>query len=756
MSEGSGDSQAGRSPDSGKQDSGNQESYQPGRLVADRYQLVREIGRGGMGLVWLAEDVLLGRQVAVKELRPPQGLTDADRRVRQSRALREARSAARIEHPGAVRLYEVIPAAAHDDAVYLIMELVEGPTLEEVIARHGPLPAARVAGYGLQLLDALEAAHALGIVHRDVKPGNIIIARGDRAMLADFGIAHIAGDSRLTTGGIMGTQAYLAPELFDRSPVTPAADLWSLGATLYAAAEGTGPFDKETTSSTLRAILLDDLPVPRCAPDLADAITRLLRRDPQERASVAETRARLLPAARQEPPGQQVTGPQPAGPAAAAQAAPGPRLAWDPSAATGLQPRPALPDPPAAPARKRRFPAFPRLPALPGRTGLRDRRTAIITVVVLALIVAAVGGFLGARLTASGAASAGTARATVTPRAAASGVAASGAARPSPSASSSGGLDNGDLALNATISVPSGTGHEIAFSPGGKMLALYGDPSTADATLWNVADGTEIASLPFGTDPSGVAFSPDGTMVAVAEHFGGVGLWNIASKSVITNFTDPDYATGVAFSPDGRTLAVAGMTGVRLWDVASRTWTGPLPTPGGSFARRLVMFSPNGATLAVARADNGDVDLWDVSRRSLVGEIPSASRDFTGLGSWISFRADSSALVIGSPGTDGTFQGVRLWNIAAGSVVATMVNMGTGGVNALSFSPADDDALAVGGDQSGVVVVWNIKTYNPITIGPDPDGAEIADLAFSPDGGTLATLSIKDHIYLWKVGGQAR
>ena len=370
---------------------------------------------------------------------------------------------------------------------------------------------------------------------------------------------------------------------------------------------------------------------------------------------------------------------------------------------------------------------------------------------MLALIIAAAGGFLGARLTASPASpaspatSAGTPHATVT----------ASAARPSPSASASGGLNNGDLTLRSTISVPAGTGHEIAFSPDGKMLALYGYPSTADATLWSVAGGTEITSLPFGTGPSDVAFSPNGAMVAIAERFGGVGFWNIASKTVITHFMDPDFATGVAFSPDSRTLAVAGLTGARLWDVASRTWTGPLPTPGGSSARRLVAFSPNGATLAVADTDTGEVDLWNVSRRSLIGKVPSASRDLTGLGSWISFRPDSSELALGSPGTDGTFQGTRLWNISAGSVVTTMVNMGTGGVNALAFGPAGDDDLAVGG-KSGVVVVWNIKTYNPITIGPDPGSAEIADLAFSPDGGTLATLGVNDHVYLWKVGSQAR
>jgi serine/threonine protein kinase len=229
------------------------ETRTQGRLVAGRYRLVRELGRGGMGTVWLAADELLGRAVAVKELRPAAGREGADLQNQQQRALQEARSAARIQHPGVITLYEVIPAAAADDPVYLIMELVEGLTLGELIARDGPLPAPQVASYGLQVLDALAAAHALGIVHRDVKPENIMITAGDRAKLSDFGIAHTIGDPRLTSSGVLGTQAYVAPELFDAAPITPAADLWSLGATLYHAAEGHGPFNRDST-------------VPQCGP----------------------------------------------------------------------------------------------------------------------------------------------------------------------------------------------------------------------------------------------------------------------------------------------------------------------------------------------------------------------------------------------------------------------------------------------------------------------------------------------------------
>jgi serine/threonine protein kinase len=246
-----------------------------------------------MGVVWLAEDQLVGRQVAVKELRAPQGLVPAERETFSRRALAEARSAARIHHPGAVTLFDVLPASAGDDAVYLIMELVQGPTLAQVIQR-GPLPAHHVAAFGLQLLSVLQAAHALGIVHRDIKPANIIIAPGGQAKLTDFGIAHTVGDPRLTRSGIMGTQAYLAPELFESAPITPAADVWSLGATLFAAAEGRAPFDRDTAGATLRAILVDDPPVPRCPPPLSAAISWMLQRDPARRATVDQARDTLL------------------------------------------------------------------------------------------------------------------------------------------------------------------------------------------------------------------------------------------------------------------------------------------------------------------------------------------------------------------------------------------------------------------------------------------------------------------------------
>src|SRR6185437_9460094 len=257
-----------------------------GRLVVGRYRLIRPLGRGGMGAVWLGEDQLAGRQVAVKELRPPSGVSEAEQDVFRRRALAEARSAARLTHPNAVTLYDVIPASPADDAVYLIMEYVDGDTLGQVIERAGPLSEPRAAGIALQMLSILDAAHALGIVHRDIKHANIMITAAGQVKLADFGIAH------------------MAPEQLQGLDITPAVDLWALGATLYDAVAGRNPFDRQTTAATFHAILMADLPSAPCGPPLAPVITGLLVRDPAQRMSTGQARALLTgPAVPPPPPG---------------------------------------------------------------------------------------------------------------------------------------------------------------------------------------------------------------------------------------------------------------------------------------------------------------------------------------------------------------------------------------------------------------------------------------------------------------------
>jgi serine/threonine protein kinase len=250
------------------------------RLVAGRYTVVEELGRGGMGVVWRAQDVVIGRQVALKEVQFPVGLSDEERAVFAERVLREARASGRLNHPGIVIVHDVLPQS---DAVYIVMELVEAPTLVALVARDGPLPADRAASVGRQVLSALRKAHDAGIVHRDVKPGNIMVLPGDHVKLADFGIAHVTEDTRLTSSGVLGSPGYMAPELFLGGEPSPASDLWSLGATLYFTAEGHAPFERGSAGATLHAVMYDNPRPARPSGPLATVISGLLTRDAAER-----------------------------------------------------------------------------------------------------------------------------------------------------------------------------------------------------------------------------------------------------------------------------------------------------------------------------------------------------------------------------------------------------------------------------------------------------------------------------------------
>ena len=331
------------------------------RLVAGRYLLVRPLGRGGMGTVWLGEDQLAGRQVAVKELRPPAGLSLEEQDVFRRRALTEARSAARLAHPNAVTLHDIIPASPADDAVYLIMEYVAGATLAQLVAEQGPLSEPRTAEVALQLLSVLDAAHALGIVHRDIKPANIMITPAGQVKLTDFGIAHMAGGTRLTGDGVLGTPAYMAPEQLQGFDLTPAVDCWALGVTLYDAVTGRNPFDRNTTVATFHAILMGDLPPAPGAPPLADVISGLLVRDPTQRMTTERARASLTGAAppqRPAHPGVPISAPI-SSPISSPVPPPGPTVpgdAWSPGpGGTAVATSPAgFPGQPAAPPPRRR------------------------------------------------------------------------------------------------------------------------------------------------------------------------------------------------------------------------------------------------------------------------------------------------------------------------------------------------------------------------------------------------------------------
>jgi eukaryotic-like serine/threonine-protein kinase len=261
-----------------------------GRRVANRYELTDELGHGGMGVVWRATDTLLGRQVALKEVDLPRGVEAAGRESLRARVSREARAAARLSHPGVVTVYDI----AHDgEQDFIVMELVSAPTLEELVRTGGPLAPQRAARLGLGLLDALEAAHRAGIVHRDLKPKNVMVREDGATKLADFGIASVQGDPRLTaTGLVIGSPAYMAPEQVEAQAVSPATDLWALGATLWFAVEGQPPFGGGEFQ-TLSAIVNGQPRRPERLGPLTPVLARLLVKDPASRATPAQLRPLL-------------------------------------------------------------------------------------------------------------------------------------------------------------------------------------------------------------------------------------------------------------------------------------------------------------------------------------------------------------------------------------------------------------------------------------------------------------------------------
>ncbi|WP_405916318.1 protein kinase domain-containing protein [Streptomyces sp. NBC_00728] len=271
-----------------------------GRLIAGRYRLLSKLGHGGMGTVWRAKDETVDREVAVKEPRVPDHLPERERATAYERMRREARAAARLDHPAVVGVHDV---AIVDGQPWIVMELVRGRSLGDAL-QEGTLGVREAARVGLEILGALEAAHAAGILHRDVKPDNVLLGRHDRVVLTDFGIARIDGETSLTdTGGFVGSPEYIAPERVLGRRAGAASDLWSLGVVLYAATEGVSPFRRSNTPATLQSVLNTTPAAPASAGvPLAEAINGLLSKEPSDRPGAAEVRRLLEEAARPPAP----------------------------------------------------------------------------------------------------------------------------------------------------------------------------------------------------------------------------------------------------------------------------------------------------------------------------------------------------------------------------------------------------------------------------------------------------------------------
>jgi eukaryotic-like serine/threonine-protein kinase len=255
-----------------------------GELVAGRYELQETLGKGGMGVVWRAHDRLLRREVAVKEIRFPPGGDGSQIENAAARVMREARAAASLNHPNAVAVFDV---TKEQGRAFIVMELIDAPTLSEVV-KEQPITPERAAEIGLDVIDVLQIAHSRGLVHRDVKPANVMVQRDGRVKLADFGIVSVKGDPKLTaSGAIMGSPQYMAPEQARDETATAATDIWALGAVLYFCVEGKPPFDRGQPIPTLTAVLSDEPKFTQAAGNLRRAISACLRKDPSERPDLS-------------------------------------------------------------------------------------------------------------------------------------------------------------------------------------------------------------------------------------------------------------------------------------------------------------------------------------------------------------------------------------------------------------------------------------------------------------------------------------
>ena len=398
----------------------------PGRLVAGRYRLDAQIGGGGMGTVWLARDELLGRQVAIKQVLSPSTVSPLEADQQRQRALREGRIAARLSHPHAISVYDV---ALESGQPWLVMEYLPSRSLAEVLSEDGVLRVDQAAQIGAQVADALAATHAAGIVHRDVKPANILIGEGGSVeglvKITDFGISHASGDVTLTqTGQITGTPAFLAPEVAQGNPMTEASDVFSLGATLYTCLEGTPPFGMEENAlGMLHRVAGGQVEPPRRSGALTGPLQKILAADPADRPTMRQIRDELatLAAGRDgdtttillartdlgsASPGRTRTTSFAAG-AGAAAATPAPPAQPAPAPAAQA-PRPPAAPPPVPPGDRPRVEPAPREPGRRRGRGLWV--AAAVVVLVLAGLIAlwAVNPFADNRSTAQGSSTAGT------------------------------------------------------------------------------------------------------------------------------------------------------------------------------------------------------------------------------------------------------------------------------------------------------------------------------------------------------------
>jgi serine/threonine-protein kinase len=704
------------------------------------YRLEEQIGQGGMAVVFRARDERLERQVALKVLSPALAADESFRR----RFIRESRSAAAVDHPHIIPVFD---AGEADGVLFLAMRYVPGGDAGSLVRRSGPLPPARTAVIIAAVASALDAAHAAGLVHRDVKPGNMLIdARQGQAghvYLSDFGLTKGPVSSALTgTGFFIGTLDYCAPEQIQGGPVDGRTDEYALACAAFELLSGQPPFPREEGMAVLYAQLSAAPPSlvsrrPGLPPGVDEVLRRAMAKAPDDRyPSCGQFAAALGTTLGYQPPG---SGDQ----LSLALDHPATEVAWIGTQDAGD----SRPTQDAAPR-----PAAPTGPVRPRSSGNAGSRRGILAVAGIAVLAA--GGTLGAVVLTSNTGNApshpaspvtthpagSAARLTPRPKFSPSNVSASHRAAPLRTA--------GVYTIVHTLTDPGASRQvdSVTFSSDSRML-VTGDMN-GNAYVWSTASGRQSATLR-GSNHVKVlssAISPDGTLAATGGANGTAYLWQTATGQMTSAATDPggSAVNTVAFSPDGNTLATADKNGnAYLWNISAAghtaTLTATLPDPASAGVWSLA-FSPDGKTLATGDFA-GNTYLWNATGST------GPMQTFAGPGGQyvtaIAFSPDGQTLATGN--YNGT---AYVWNIASGARTVITEPAIIWGV-----AISESDILAIGGN-NGSTYLWNLSTREASATLTDPaTGSQgVGALAFSPDGRTLATGDTNGSTYLWRTG----
>ncbi|MFC6086222.1 WD40 repeat domain-containing serine/threonine protein kinase [Sphaerisporangium aureirubrum] len=632
-----------------------------GTVVAGRYRLVRLLGEGGMGSAWQAVDERLRRNVAIKQLRMPPGMRQEARDQLVARVEREAQAAGGLRHRGIITVYDQI--TDERGLPWIVMELISGRSLNELVDEGGRLSLEWVARIGAEVASALAAAHAAGIVHRDVKPANILL-EGDRVVLTDFGIASLEGDTTLTpTGVVIGTPAYMAPEQIDGKEATAASDMWSLGATLYTAAEGRPPFSGPTTAALLMAVSRGK-PAPMVhAGALQPLLRELMSKNPDARPTASRAATALLR-----------------------------------PAAAPTRPQTRRPTRSTRPAREPL-----RMPPLTRRRLLIGLGAGLVGAVPVAYFLTRDGTPSWDAPTSLGPALPGHGEEILT-----LGFGSDGATLVSASGDDVVRWWKADTRapIGRPLTTGAGSLFSMVLSHDATCMAVAGNEGTGDAAayklrLWDMttrkAKG-EISLQDPGDYPRQMVFSADGKTLAVFHHYDfQIRLYDTATLKQLAEFARKgNDADGMAMSRDGKMIATSSEVGnaseLQLWDVTTRVPVEPaLKYPRRTFA---LGYSPDGMLLAAGDA-NGTVSLWDPNTSTLIGSLP---RRHAGSINTLAFSRDGAVLATG-----GADKKVWLWDVSSRRSFAKAIEQ-SDGITALAFNPGGT-VLAVGA-ADGKVQLW--------------------------------------------------